>query len=119
MKDKIAYIEVNEEIKYPLCFNLNVMEEIQENYGSMSKWGSIVENKEDGEPNVKDLKKGLLIMINEAIDIENEKIGETKPLLTAKQVGRIITDAGFDKVIGAIKNITRKSTSTGNENPNE
>ena len=106
--------------KYPVVFNINVMEEIQEAYGSISKWGAIVENAEGGEPKVKDLKVGLMYMINEAIDIENEDKGENKSMLTLKQVGRLISDVGFEVITTVIKNISVASTNTGdNEGKNE
>ena len=36
MKDKIVYLD--EEHKYPIIFTLNVMEKIQEEYGSLNAW---------------------------------------------------------------------------------
>ena len=113
MKDKVVYIEVGDK-KYPLCFNLNVLEEIQDEYGSLSKWGEIVENKEGEEPRIKDLKMGLLLMINEAIDMENESKNEKSPFLNSKQVGRIITTVGFTKIVEIIKGITVDSTQSEN-----
>ena len=68
MKNTIVHIET-EKKRYPLVFNLNVMEEIQEKYGSLDKWGELT--KGGGEPNIKDLKAGIKIMLNEAIDMEN------------------------------------------------
>lgn len=119
MQNKLTYIENNGR-KYPIVFNINVMEEIQEAYGSVSAWGSIVENAEGGEPRVKDLKIGLMLMINEGIDIENERNSENAPMVTAKQVGRLISDVGFNAITDVIKNITVASTSTGdNEGKNE
>lgn len=115
MKTAICYIETDEK-KYPLVFNLNVMEEIQEQYGSMDKWGNIVQG--DGEPNIKSLKSGLMAMINEGIDICNEQTEEKNPFVTEKQVGRIITEVGLDNVVKAIKEITVKSTRTGEEEKN-
>ena len=48
MKDEIIYLD--EEKKYPLIFNLNVMEIIQKEYGSLKKWQeSIFFDKEDGD----------------------------------------------------------------------
>ena len=84
MKNTVVYIET-EEKNIPLVFNLNVMEEIQEQYGSLDKWGEITQG--DGEPKVKDLKNGIMAMINEGIDIENEKNGKNEPMMNAKQVG--------------------------------
>ena len=119
MQNKLDYIETSER-KYPIVFNINVMEEIQEAYGSVSAWGAIVENAEGGEPKVKDLKIGLMMMINEGIDIENEKTGENMPMVNTKQVGRIISDKGFDAITRVIQNLTIASTQTGdNEGKNE
>lgn len=119
MQNKLTYI-VTDDRKYPIVFNINVMEEIQEAYGSVSAWGGIVENAEGGEPRVKDLKIGLMLMINEGIDIENERTGQNVPMVTAKQVGRLISDVGFEAITSVIKNITVASTKTGdNEGKNE
>lgn len=106
--------------KYPVTFNINVMEEIQEKYGSIGAWGAIVENAENGEPKVKDLKIGLMAMINEGIDIENETNSTNNPFVNAKQVGRIISEMGFEAITRVIKNLTIASTQTGdNEGKNE
>lgn len=118
MKEKIIYLET-EDRNYPLCFNLNVMEEIQEKYGSISKWGEIVENKVDGkEPNIKDLKQGLMIMINEGIDIENEKATIKSEFLNSKQVGRLISRVSFAELLKKIKEVTINSTKTDDTQKN-
>lgn len=117
MKNQISYIET-EKRRYPICFNLNVMEEIQEEYGSMSKWGDIVENKEGGEPMMKDLKKGLMAMINEAIDMQNEDREEKAEFVTSKQVGRIIGEVGFNKITSIIKDVSVNATKTGESEKN-
>ena len=119
MQNKITQIETKDK-KFPLVFNINVMEEIQEAYGSISAWGAIVENTDDGEPKVKDLKIGLMMMINEGIDIENEETGGNRPLVNSKQVGRLISEVGFEKITKVIQNLTVASTDTGdNEGKNE
>ncbi len=119
MQNKISYIETKDK-KYPIVFNINVMEEIQEAYGSISNWGAIVENTEGGEPKVKDLKNGLTMMINEAIDIENEETSGNRPLMNTKQVGRLISEVGFAEITKVIQHLTVQSTSTGdNEGKNE
>lgn len=115
MKNTICFIETETQ-KIPIVFNLNVMEEIQEQYGSMDKWGEAVGG--EGEPNIKNLKAGLLAMVNEGIDICNEQNGENVPLLTGKQIGRIISDVGLDKIVEVIKEITVKSTKTGEDPKN-
>lgn len=119
MQNKLTYIEAKDR-RYPIVFNINVMEEIQEAYGSISAWGSIVENASGGEPKVKDLKIGLTMMINEGIDIENEETNGNTPMLTAKQVGRLITEVGFVEITKKIQELTVASTNTGdNEGKNE
>ena len=119
MQNKLTYIKTKDR-DYPIVFNINVMEEIQEKYGSVSAWGGIVENAEGGEPKVKDLKIGLMLMINEGIDIENETKGKNDPVLSAKEVGRLISDVGFAVITEVIKNVTVASTHTGdNEGKNE
>ena len=106
MKNTVVYIEANGK-KYPLAFNLNVMEEIQEHYGSLDAWGKVTQG--DGEPNVKDLKFGVMAMLNEGIDMENENNGTKDPVLTAKQVGRVMTDVGIQNIVSAIQEITLAS----------
>lgn len=119
MNNKLTYIEAQNR-RYPIVFNINVMEEIQEAYGSLGAWGSIVENADGGEPKIKDLKIGLMLMINEAIDIENEEKGEKTPMVTSKQVGRLIGEVGFGAITAVIQNLTIASTNTGeNEGKNE
>lgn len=116
MKNTVVYIET-EKRKYPIVFNLNVMEEIQEQYGSLDEWGKVTEGK--GEPQVKDLKNGIIAMINEAIDIENEKNGTNEPMLTAKQVGRILTEVGFDTIVKKIQEVVIASTKSEDDGKNE
>ena len=119
MQNKLTYIEAKGR-NYPIVFNINVMEEIQEAYGSLSAWGGIVENADGGEPKIKDLKIGLMMMINEAIDIENEENGKNEPMVTSKQVGRLIGEVGFQAITKVIQNLTIASTKTGdNEGKNE
>lgn len=113
MKNKVVYIET-EKRKIPLVFNLNVMEEIQEQYGSLEKWGEITQG--DGEPKVKDLKAGIMAMMNEAIDIENEENGSNETPLTEKQVGRIMTEVGIQEIVNKIREITVASTNSGEDN---
>lgn len=106
-----------EDKKYPLVFNLNVMEEIQEQYGSLDKWGEITQG--DGEPKIKDLKAGIIAMINEGIDIENEENGTNEPMLTLKQVGRILTEIGITGILEKIQEITIASTKSEDDGKNE
>lgn len=95
MKDYSVKFQVGEKT-YNAIFNLNVMEDIQEEYGTIEAWGKLTDGK-SGEVNAKALIFGMRAMINEAIDIANDQNGENKPLLTHKQVARIISDAGLQQ----------------------
>lgn len=117
MLDTLGHIRVGE-AEYPIAFTLNVMEAIQEQYGSMKKWGEAVQPK-DEEPRIKDLIWTYKEFLNEGIDIENEESAEAKPLLTEKQVGRLISNVGLVEAIKVMQNITTKSTKGSSEdNPN-
>ena len=119
MKDIIDYIETKNR-KYPICFNLNVIEEIQDKYGSITNWGDVVEDKEKDSMNIKDLKIGLTIMINEAIDACNDSKEEKdkEPFVNEKQVGRIISEVGWEKITKIIMNLSINSTNTEDESKN-
>ena len=119
MKDKVAYIKTAKRV-YPICFNLNVLEDIQEEFGSLSAWGDAVENKEKDSMNIKVLKKGLMLMINEAIDMENENLPseERKELVNEKQVGRIISEIGFEETTKIIMSISTESTDVEDNSKN-
>lgn len=116
MKNTVVYIDTQKR-QIPLVFNLNVMEEIQEQYGSLDKWGEITQG--NGEPKVKDLKAGIIAMINEGIDIENENNGTNEPMMTLKQVGRLMTEVGIDVIVKKIQEITINSTKNEGEEKNE
>ena len=112
MQEKIKHIEANG-VKYPLVFNLNVMEKIQDKYETIENWGDLTEEKtkEDGtkqEVNLKALKYGILEMINEGIDIENESREDKREFITDKQVGRIITGLGLEKMAKSISVILKE-----------
>lgn len=119
MKDVNAKIQYKER-EYTLVFNLNVMERIQEEYGSVDKWGDLTEGKdEEGkgkEPNAKAVIFGFTEMINEGIDIENEEKGTDIKPMTLKQVGRMITEIGLEKATGTIHNTVIKSTESTEKN---
>ena len=118
MNNKISYLETKKR-KYPMVFNINVLEELQTEYGSFQKWGDVVKNDETGEPNIKDLKKGLMLMINEGIDIENEDKEDKEEFVNDKQLGRIISEVGTVEILEAINNLTKSSTNTDSEIKNE
>ena len=108
--------DFNGELKYKektfkLVFNLNVMEAIQEEYGSVSEWGKLTDG-ENGEPNAKAVIFGFTQMINEGIDMENDENGTDVKPFTLKQVGRLITEIGFSNATDKLNETVVGSTKT-------
>lgn len=101
--------------EYQLVFNLNAMQEIQEEYGTLEKWGELTDGK-SGEVNVKALIFGLAAMMNEAIEMENDEKGSDKPLFTKKQVGRLITKAGVENSAKKLNEAIVESTKGDEKN---
>ena len=108
MQDTMKHIN-SKGVEYPLVFNLNVMEKIQEKYGSYEKWGDLTDGK-DREINIGALKFGILEMINEGIDIENENKEIKRDFLTEKQAGRIITEIGLQEMVNKVQSTVIDST---------
>lgn len=108
MKDIYGEIQYKDKT-YKLVFNLNVMETIQEEYGSVAKWAELTE-PDSGEPDIKAVIFGLTNAINEGIEIENDDNGTDIKPLTKKQVGRIITEYGLANATQALKDTVIKST---------
>lgn len=97
MKDFYTEFELNGK-KYMLCFDLNVMEAIQEEYGTIEKWSDLTNGKDTGEADAKAILFGFTEMLNEGIDIMNEKNGTDEKPITKKQVGRILTQYGMSGI---------------------
>ncbi len=92
-----------------MVFNLNVMEAIQDAYGTIEKWGELTDG-EHGEVNIKALIFGFKEMLNEGIEIDNEENGTDEPLFTAKQVGRMISTIGIENTTENIQGVVIDST---------
>ena len=114
MKDierKITY----KDTEYTVVFNLNVMEALQDKFGSMDAWVDLVDgtanarkvykeahgslegfddSSKDGEPDIKALIFGYYVMLNEGIEIDNEENGKDLKPVTEKQVGKRTEKAG-------------------------
>jgi len=106
--------------EYRIVFNLNVMEAIQDEYGTLDNWGALTDGKaHEGETDIKALIFGLREMLNEAIEIDNEDNGTNDPLLTRKQVGRMLTDIGVGKLTENMNKLVVDSTKNDNESKNE
>ena len=113
MKDIESRITYNGK-DYLIVFNLNVMQEIQEKYATIQKWADLTDNVD--EPNAKAVIDGFTSMINEGIDIDNERNGTDVKPLTQKQVGRMITEIGLAKSAEALQNTVIESTQSAEKN---
>ena len=115
MIEQIKHIDVNGKT-YPLAFTINVLEEIQKKYGSYKKWGDLTGGKnkdEQGNEQEIDLEAlifGIKEMINEGIDIENENREKKEEFVSAKQVGRIITNLGLKEMANELHKVVIDST---------
>lgn len=117
MIDKLEHITVNEK-EYPIAFTLNVVENIQDKYGSIDKWSDNIQPTDGRESKIKDIIWTLQEFINEGIDIENDEKEEKRPFLTHKQVGRIISNIGLEEIGNLIRKMTIQSNNTGEEEKN-
>lgn len=122
MKEQQFYLGDGDD-KVLLAFNLNVMAEIQKEYGSVSAWVDLLEDdpedpKRNGEPDMQAFLTGFRAMLNEGVEIENEDNGTTKELFTVRQVGRMIGKWGKDAVNEAMKNAIASSSNTGEKSKN-
>mgnify|MGYP007035340739 CR=1 FL=1 len=116
MLDTMKYLETESE-KYPLAFTLNVMEIIQEKYGSIESWSKLIQKQ--GEPDIKALKFFITEAINEGLDIENERKGEKRKLITPKKAGRILTEIGLKQATQAVAGVITDSIQTDKASKNE
>lgn len=67
---------------------------------------------ETREVDIKALIFGIKEMLNEAIDIDNEEKADKQPLLTEKQVGRLITAMGIADATSQLNQAVIDSTQT-------
>lgn len=101
---------------YRLVFDLNVMESIQDEYGSIEAWGKLTEPEDGGEPNIKALVFGVTEMINEGIEIANDEDGTDEKPLTHRKVARILTEVGLESVADKMQKSVIDSTEDDSKN---
>ena len=101
---------------YKIVFNLNVMELIQDRFGTVEAWGEAMSSEQSKEPKASDIIYGFWCMINEGIDIDNEDKPENERIkpLTLKQVGRMLTEVGINEAAGQMKDLVVDSTKADN-----
>lgn len=112
MKDVNGKIQYKDR-EYKMVFDLNVMETIQEEYGSIEKWGELTGGE---EPNVKAVIFGFSAMLNEGIDIDNEDNGTNEEHLSHKKVGRMLTEIGFQEATKKLQETVVESTKSAEKN---
>ena len=115
MKDAMQTIEYRGKT-YKLAFDLNVMEAIQDEYGSIEAWGKLTEPDDGGEPNIKALVFGVTEMINEGIEIANDEDGTDEKPLTHRKVARILTEVGLESVADKMQKSVIDSTEDDSKN---
>ena len=99
-----------------IVFNLNVMQEIQSEYGTLENWGKLTDGGSTEEPDAKAVIFGFTQMVNEGIDISNEENGTDEKPMTLKQVGRMITDIGMDVASEQLRQTVVESTQGDEKN---
>lgn len=116
MKENVGKVTYKEK-EYTLVFNLNVMESIQDEYGTLDKWTELTSGINQ-EVNIKALKFGYTEMLNEGLAIESEKSGEEYKPVTPAFVGRMLTEIGLDNMAKVLQDTVIESTKT-DEGKNE
>lgn len=101
--------------EYIYDFNLNVMEQLQAEYGTIAKWGELTDGSA-GEPDAKAIIFGFWCMLNEGIEISNEENGTHDKPLTLKQVGRMISDVGLAEATAKLNKTVVESTANDEKN---
>lgn len=114
MKEVFSTINYKDK-EYRLYFNLNVMEAIQDEYGTIDKWGELTDGK-SGEVNIKALTFGITEMLNEGIEIYNEENNTNEPKLTRKTVARILTAIGLKNATENVNNLVINSAGSDSKN---
>ena len=117
MIDNLGKLEVGDKT-YPIVFNLNILELIQEEYGTIDDWQDLLTGA-DGIPNIKCLKWSFTQFINEGLDIENEIAENKRPFVTEKQVGRLLGQIGWDKATSSLFGLVSNSTPDSEQDPND
>ena len=111
---------------YKIVFNLNVLEAIQEKYGTVEAWGELTDgkrkdengNKIKGEVDLSALIFGFTEALNEGIDIDNETRSEKEPFFTRKQVARIISAIGQETATEELNDLVIDSSKDKNAEKN-
>lgn len=104
MKEKQFFVGEGSE-RLLLAFNINVLADIQEKYGTLDAWISKVSpSKASPTGSLRDMVTGFTYMANEGVSIQNDEAGEEirKPF-TERQIGRHISSWGTEATVKAMR----------------
>ena len=111
--------------QYKIVFDFNVMQDLQEEYGTFNNWVEEACGKKSGEPSVKALSFAIMSMVNNGIDEANEdrKPEEQEKYITARTANRMLTEfaktKGLNNVIKQIDGLMSDSLQGGENSKNE
>ncbi len=109
MKEMMETIKYRD-TEYALVMDINVLQDLQEKYGSFEAWAEKV-LLNNGETDLGALTFGVMAMINEGIEIHNEEAGD-QPLIrpiTQRQAGRILTEVGLEEATEKVLSVVSAS----------
>jgi hypothetical protein len=104
---------------YDLVFDLNAMETIQDEYGTVGRWAELIDPEPGKEADIKALIFGFQAMLNEGIDMANDNDGGSRPFLSHKQVGRMISQIGMEQAGSKLQELMLRSTASEGDEKNE
>lgn len=111
MIDKIHEFEIRGK-KYPIAFNLNVIEAIQEKYKGLEEWEKALGSEKDGEA-ISTLKWTLWMFVNAGIETNNFEKGEERATITIEQAGMLVGGTSdMRKIMETIQKVVTDSSPT-------
>ena len=123
MKDIMDTLKYKDK-EYELIFDLNVLQDMQDKYGTMTKCLDEAYGKKTGEPSIKAISFLVAAMINEAIDIKNDEKGTNEPPVTEKMANRMLSEfmrnsGDLSALVSKIDDLMAKSLQGGEDSKNE
>lgn len=109
--NEVKYFDVNNE-KIPALFDLNVVAELQDDYGSLTEWNEKC-FPEGEEPRLKPLIHAFELAFNEGYDA----IGSDKRV-SRVEAGRIVTQMSLEEAAKNMQGMVVDSTKSGTEEKN-
>ena len=90
---------------YPLIFDMNVVAEIESEYGNLEEWLSKIQ-----ESSIKTAISTLAILINEAVYIHNDESSDKWELVDCKKIGRLMNMRDIETVLNVIMETFKAGT---------